>query len=89
LSNAKRAIDLKRAKYAIHYKQDGSVDWVGNVVERSHPHVVIDCADAVLLRCNKWSLSGSKKQVLIEDCCFFNSMVDAKNACDTANEYFA
>jgi hypothetical protein len=75
-------------KIAIHYKQDGSVDWVGNVIEKSKTHVVIQCVDAICLFCDIWSLSNQQERVLSSECCFFDSMVAAKNACDTANEYF-
>lgn len=75
-------------KYAIHYKPDGCVDWVGNVITKTEEHVVIDCVDAVLLLCGKWWTNGEQKKVPVAECYFFNSTVDAKNACDTANEYF-
>ena len=78
-----------KPKYVIHYQECGSVDWVGEVVKISGKHVVIHCVDAVCLFCDIWSLSDQKENVLIKDCYFFFSMADAKNACDTANSYFA
>ena len=76
-------------KYVIHYKDGEAVDWVGNVLQIIGDNVVIQCVDAVMLRCGKWWLSDQEKTVLVSECSFFESMVDAKNACDTANAYFA
>lgn len=80
---------MKKGKYAIHYKSDGCVDWVGDLISITKDRIVIDCVDPVLLRCGKWLTTGDMKNVPSSECCLFASMVDAKNACDTANEYFA
>lgn len=48
-------------KFAIHVCRDGSVDWVGEILERSCDYISCEIIDAVMANCGVWSLSGEVK----------------------------
>jgi len=74
-------------KYAIHQKQDGTVDWCGEVVERGAEFVSINAVDASCLSAGLWSPSDEIFICHVNECRFFTDAKSAAIATQRSNEH--
>jgi len=72
--------------FAIHYRSDGRVDYVGEVFSQSVDAARIQVCDAILLTgCGLWQLTDEVVEVQNSECRWFLSPTAAADACAMAN----
>ena len=76
----------KKIKYAIHVREDGAVDWVGEIVERSPEFISCEVIDAISALSGLWCLSGEVQTEPAREWRLFTDRDAALRACHLANE---
>jgi hypothetical protein len=72
--------------FAIHYKPDNSVDWVGEVFSDTHDRLRIQVVSALMLTgCGLWQLTDEIVEVPKSECRIFLTEQSAAEACFRAN----
>jgi hypothetical protein len=76
----------QKIKYAIHVCENGTVDWVGEIVEMSAESISCEVIDAVFGFFGKWYLSGEIRTEPATEWRLFTDRAAALKMCHRINE---
>ena len=75
-----------KIKYAIHILENGTIDWVGEIIERSEDSISCEVIDGIMATCGLWMLSGEVRTEPASEWRLFTDKVTALTACHRTNE---
>lgn len=78
----------QKIKYAIHVCENGTVDWVGDIVERSAEVISCEVIDAVMAFAGQWCLSGEIRTEPASEWRLFTDRAAALTTCHRMNEQY-
>lgn len=76
----------QKIKHAIHICEDGTVDWVGDIVEKTTDFISCEVIDGVMAFSGIWCLSGEIRTEPASEWRLFTERAAALTACHRINE---